>query len=163
MTEPYFKEIRFKDVSEQELDEFVKNYPRPLERDAFFAYEPPLITWNDFSDGKVWPESVVAKSWDGKHRISERAAPSEFESKLNGLGLNDAEITLRYRYYCEGYAAGKKVHHRCMWTEVDNDVGAWETSCGNAHILIAGTPQENEMNFCCYCGGDMHNATMQIK
>lgn len=38
----------------------------------------------------------------------------------------------------------------CQWTQ-DSD-GNWETGCANIHILIQGTPSENKMAFCCYCG-----------
>jgi hypothetical protein len=28
----------------------------------------------------------------------------------------------------------------------------WSTSCGNAFCLNHGTPSDNDMKFCCYCG-----------
>lgn len=28
----------------------------------------------------------------------------------------------------------------------------WETSCGNIFLLEDGTPADNKMKFCCYCG-----------
>lgn len=51
----------FKQVTRQECIDFVKNYPVRLEQDVAGMFEPPLRTFNDFSDGKVWPESIVAK------------------------------------------------------------------------------------------------------
>lgn len=47
-------------ASREEYERFIRDYPRKLERDVFGAYEPPLITWNDFALGKSWPASVVA-------------------------------------------------------------------------------------------------------
>ncbi len=48
----------------EEIEAFIKTYPRKLERDVFGAYEPPLVTYNDFTLG-VWPESVIASyRWD---------------------------------------------------------------------------------------------------
>ena len=38
----------------------------------------------------------------------------------------------------------------CVWKE-DND-GNYDTSCDRAFVLIAGTLEENEMRYCCYCG-----------
>lgn len=43
--------------------------------------------------------------------------------------------------------------HRCIWTE-DAD-GNWNTDCDNTFILNDGTPIENNMLFCCYCGGGL--------
>lgn len=37
----------------------------------------------------------------------------------------------------------------CMWREYD---GAWEASCGHDFFLNDGTPAENNMRFCCFCG-----------
>lgn len=39
---------------------------------------------------------------------------------------------------------------RCTWTEDDD--GVWDTDCGNRFETVEGTPHENDMLFCCYCG-----------
>lgn len=41
----------------------------------------------------------------------------------------------------------------CNWTE-DED-GNWSTDCGNAFVLNDGTPIENKMKFCCFCGDQL--------
>jgi hypothetical protein len=38
----------------------------------------------------------------------------------------------------------------CYWTA--DEEGNWETSCGKLHCIIEGTPKENSMAYCCYCG-----------
>ena len=38
----------------------------------------------------------------------------------------------------------------CHWTE-DGD-GNYDTDCGQAFCMTDGTPEENHMKFCCYCG-----------
>lgn len=50
-----------KDVTKEEFEEFIANYPNKLEKDYYMDW----WSWNDFSDGKIWPESMVAKRWDG--------------------------------------------------------------------------------------------------
>jgi len=40
----------------------------------------------------------------------------------------------------------------CEWAQ-DPDWGCWETECENIFELIEGTPKENKMAYCCYCGG----------
>lgn len=42
-----------------EFDAFIAAYPRKLVRDVACFYDPPLVTFNDFTLGK-WPQSVVA-------------------------------------------------------------------------------------------------------
>jgi hypothetical protein len=37
----------------------------------------------------------------------------------------------------------------CAWRE---DEGYWETGCKNEFTINEGTPEENGMKFCCFCG-----------
>lgn len=43
-------------VTKDELMKFVKDYPCELVEDYYMN----IYTWNDFRDGRVFPESVVA-------------------------------------------------------------------------------------------------------
>jgi len=46
--------------------------------------------------------------------------------------------------------------HTCEWGEEDGGLSEyWETQCGNAFVLNDGTPKQNDMNFCPYCGGKL--------
>ena len=49
-------------------------------------------------------------------------------------------------------AEAKQYQDLCIWTDMDDDYGGWETSCGEAFCLVDGTPRENKMHFCPYCG-----------
>ena len=44
----------------------------------------------------------------------------------------------------------------CVWTCDDKwgcrEDATYETSCGNAFMLNDGTPKENKMKYCPYCG-----------
>lgn len=40
----------------------------------------------------------------------------------------------------------------CAWTLDEPDEGKWDTSCGESFLLLEGTPEDNNMRFCCYCG-----------
>ena len=51
---------KFKQVSKEEFDNFINAYPSKLDVDVTGMCEPPLKSYNDFSDGKVGFESVVA-------------------------------------------------------------------------------------------------------
>jgi len=52
----------WKKVDKEEFEQFLIDYPKSrLEWDCTGICEPPLGSYNDFSDGKVWPESMVAK------------------------------------------------------------------------------------------------------
>lgn len=68
---------RFRLCTKTELDAFVRTYPRELVVDVAMICEPPMRTWNDFSGGVAWPESVVAQerlnneSYDGPNAQNE--------------------------------------------------------------------------------------------
>ena len=43
----------------------------------------------------------------------------------------------------------------CGWTRTPSiieDEDTWTTLCGNVWMFEEGTPQDNGMKFCCYCG-----------
>ncbi len=41
------------------------------------------------------------------------------------------------------------------WGEYDTDGGRWETSCGSAFTVNEGTPKDNNMKFCPFCGKEL--------
>lgn len=40
----------------------------------------------------------------------------------------------------------------CEWRLCDEETNVYDTSCRNPHILIEGTPKENNYEYCPYCG-----------
>lgn len=52
--------MRFTTVSLKKFRKFIDEYPRPLVRDVSSIFEPPIVTYNDFTLGK-WPDCVVGK------------------------------------------------------------------------------------------------------
>lgn len=48
----------------------------------------------------------------------------------------------------------KKDSAECVW-RIDGDewdAEAYDTSCGNKYVIMNGTPADNNMKFCVYCG-----------
>lgn len=57
--------------------------------------------------------------------------------------------------YCMKSEDVKPVVHG-TWNCVNEDENVYMCSaCGYEYILNDGTPQDNEMNYCCRCGADM--------
>ena len=52
-----------KKVSKEEFYNFIKNYPRKLEKDVWGISEPPSISYNDFQLANRWSYSVIAYTW----------------------------------------------------------------------------------------------------
>lgn len=40
----------------------------------------------------------------------------------------------------------------CIWTQDDEDSDTWGTQCGHYFTVNEGTPADNSMRFCCFCG-----------
>ena len=38
------------------------------------------------------------------------------------------------------------------WQDGDSDSGTYSTSCGHYFSITDGTPEDNKMSHCCYCG-----------
>ena len=71
----------FKEVTRDEYLAFIKRWPNKLEFACTGICEPPLGSYNDFSDGKVWPESMVAKEvrdWMGPGGETDGSLPGKF-------------------------------------------------------------------------------------
>ena len=49
---------------------------------------------------------------------------------------------------------------KCVWRESD---GYWNTICGCAFDIFCGTPTENEMKYCCYCGKEIEEIIEEWK
>lgn len=51
-----------KRVNKEEFEQFIANYPHPLEKDICGISDPPLVSYNDFKLG-AWPKSIVASTF----------------------------------------------------------------------------------------------------
>jgi hypothetical protein len=40
----------------------------------------------------------------------------------------------------------------CVWSQDSDDGDTWDTGCGEHYIINDGTPEENNMKFCTFCG-----------
>lgn len=43
---------------------------------------------------------------------------------------------------------------QCTWVH-DEWEDSWDTTCGEKFQLTEGTPRDNGMKYCCYCGGEL--------
>ena len=43
---------------------------------------------------------------------------------------------------------------KCEWTLIDD--GTYETDCKEMFSISEGTPAENKMDYCCYCGKELY-------
>lgn len=59
----YTAEPITKKVTKEEFMEFIKNYPRKLERDVCGISDPPAVSYNDFELANRWPYSTVASTF----------------------------------------------------------------------------------------------------
>ena len=76
---------------------------------------------------------------------------SSIRDKDKSEGVTETPL---YREAAGGASDVERVVRRCRW-DYDEDMDAHETECGHAFTLIEGTPAENDMRFCPYCGGEL--------
>ena len=50
----------------------------------------------------------------------------------------------------------------CHW-QYDRDDEAWDTACGHRFQTGDGTPTENDMAFCCFCGKPLVEVVVKRK
>ena len=52
---------QFKQVEKEEFESFIKNYPNQLIHDCIGTSKPAVKAYCDFTTGKEWPDTMVAK------------------------------------------------------------------------------------------------------
>lgn len=53
------------------------------------------------------------------------------------------------------------IEKRCCWQQEDWDSGVWFTDCNNAFWLEDGSPEDNKMIFCPFCGKKLRGVPYQ--
>ena len=51
----------------------------------------------------------------------------------------------------------------CEWRLCDEEANVYDTTCRNPHILIEGSPTDNNYEYCPYCGKKIKIAPYQSK
>ena len=84
-----------------------------------------------------------------------KAVVKELEERKHEICLSDDDL----EYYQNGIdeaietvKQGGVADDVCKWKLCDEEASVYDTSCGNPHILIEGTPKENNYEYCPYCG-----------
>lgn len=54
-------------------------------------------------------------------------------------------------------ALQKAVRNTCQWAS--DDEGTWHSECGEAFVFNDGSPTDNRMRFCPYCGKSLQQCT----
>jgi hypothetical protein len=54
---------------------------------------------------------------------------------------------------------GETLARECVWT--DDGEGNWDTGCGERYIILEGTPTQNDMRFCAFCGAALREPTQE--
>lgn len=121
---------------------------------AVIANESDLALLSSYSvrllKGKRYSPRNAGSLWRQGHvkafpRADERWGPWELLYLALEAALGSRLASL------ESYLGVKARTRSCTWTE-DPDLPAWETSCDSAYFLADGTPSENRMKFCPFCG-----------
>ena len=77
----------FKEVTQEQLREFINAYPRQLEA---IPYSPSETMHNDFELAPIPPDSIVAKEEDGRYFVAEN-----YEEMFSSRTPEDIEIVKR--------------------------------------------------------------------
>ena len=117
-------------------------------------------------DGHRIPErdcdnfEVTVSVKDIKTIIKEQPTAYDVDKVVEELELHSFELGtdslpvhyVRLNEAIEIVKQGGVSDYVCEWRLCDEEANVYDTSCRNPHILIEGTPQENNYEFCPYCG-----------
>ena len=117
-----------------DLDDFAM-----LVQDAIQVYKKMVIDTIENQPTAYDVDKVVEELEERKHEIC--LSDDDLEHYQNGID-NAIEIVKQ----------GGVSDDVCEWRICDEETNVYDTSCRNPHILIEGTPKENNYEYCPYCG-----------
>lgn len=83
------------------------------------------------------------------------------QTKYDPERMSKQEIEIAKLAYQAGRAALQsqdREDESCEWHNYPETDNVWDTDCGQSFEIYEGTPTENGMGFCCYCGKPIHEA-----
>lgn len=85
--------IKNTQVTKEEFEKFISQYPNKLETDISGITEPPTKTWNDYTSGLKWPESLVCliKMYDGSEY--HKGKKLEYYINIKYLSMKTTNLT----------------------------------------------------------------------
>ena len=95
---------------------------------------------------------------------------AEFETWMNSRGTPlaiehpqafDAWVAARTMTLALNAARPPATELRCTWTQ-DGESDMWTTSCGKLFTINEGTPSDNDMAHCCFCGKPMQEEPHEV-
>ena len=82
-------------------------------------------------------------------------------NRYHEWGMSEGYEEAKEKYKCKYWNTEHKecsqgntivIEEVCEWMLCDEEANVYDTSCRNPHILIEGTPKENNYEYCPYCG-----------
>jgi len=127
-------------------------------------YAEAIRTWNERAQAPVVPTSQElheAYLGNGNSAPSRITGIENIRNFLIQRALGHREESENISYTGTTWDGTKMPNTQpaapppCFWEEADGG-DYWNTTCGNAYTLIAGTPKDNDMKYCTYCGGELY-------
>jgi hypothetical protein len=75
-----------------------------------------------------------------------------YEEARRFMALAAAAERQRFAALCAALCAALAQPDKCEWAQEDESSDAWDTGCGRTFLINDGTPPENGMRYCCFCG-----------
>lgn len=149
--EEHFKQNKFKDSFGRIMEEIGRNLrSRYCSYAGRYEYETIEMLQKAFENSRqAYPvEKVVEKLEETKGNVPvNRLLDDIIKEKPKELGQ-----LIAYDKAIEIVKQGGVSDDVCKWRLCDEEANVYDTSCSNPHILIEGTPKENNYEYCPYCG-----------
>ena len=149
--EEHFKQNKFKDSFGRIMEEIGRNLrSRYCSYAGRYEYETIEMLQKAFENSrKAYDiDKVVEELEEAKGNVPvNRLLDDIIKEKPKELGQ-----LIAYDKAIEIVKQGGVADDVCEWRLCDGEANVYDTSCGNPHILIEGTPKENNYEYCPYCG-----------
>ena len=149
--EEHFKQNKFKDSFGRIMEEIRRNLrSRYCSYAGRYEYETIEMLQKAFENSRkaYSVEKVVDELEEAKGNVPvNRLLDDIIKEKPKELGQ-----LIAYDKAIKIVKQGGVADDVCKWKLCDEEANVYDTSCRNPHILIEGTPKENNYEYCPYCG-----------
>jgi hypothetical protein len=133
------------------------DFARQLEREAEQLLEQ--VRAFDSRHTEMWLKLRAAEAQNAEllaalREIDDLCRICDVDETTEAYGWGAAIANVR-ALLAKGDRDGAKM---CVWSDSEGE-GNWDTGCGRMFDLNNGTPVENEMHFCTFCGGSLQQVT----
>jgi ribosomal protein L37AE/L43A len=126
---------------------------KPEDRRRLKRHIEMIIEHNTPSNGVFCPACECDRETRLYAEVMECTVCHETFEVVCGIKPSNSDVSMTQDVLIDVKTGQSVEKVECSWIQEDDpDICYWKTGCGNSFYFTEGTPTDNNMKYCCYCG-----------